>query len=542
MDSRFLPKNVDAILYKKNSERPGLSDESQDIFQLMAGIESSDGAVIISRKKSAIFVDGRYTLAAKQQANLDKFEILNLRNDEIIKWAKENLPRNSQIALDYRYYTHDEIAIFTNNWKNFKFVNIDLERTLKIPPQQFDFEIYRLNNSGGKLLWVMEVIEKNNLNAYLLCDPCSIAWLLDIRDLNRKYTPVVACNLLVTKDSRKFLYLDNRYRFCNQFKFENDLKKDLLKYSRIGIDRSQTSYHIKHRNFVDLKNPCILPKSLKSKVEIDHMKLACIEDSVAIINFLYWFHNNTEKITELTVVEKILYFRKQREGFVGESFKTIAAADEHSAMVHYYPNVNSNKTIDNILLIDSGGQYKHGTTDITRTLSRFDPTEEQKFFYTLVLKGHIALATAKFPSGTKGAQLDSLARRFLWQHSKDYSHSTGHGIGYMSHVHEGPIAISKSNNVPLQSGMILSNEPGYYQENSFGIRLENMMLVAEKSGSMFFEVISLIPFDSKFIDKNLLTEEDMYWLQRYNRSIISTLKLQASVLNWLSDSYLKDFL
>jgi Xaa-Pro aminopeptidase len=516
-------------------------DESHDIFQSITGVESSDGAVIISPKKSVIFVDGRYILAAKQQANLRKFEIKNLRNDEIIKWGEENLSSGDRIALDHRYYTHDEMAFWTSRWKNFRFVSVDLDKVFRIPSRQFDFDIYRLNNKKDKLSWVMETMEKNNLEAYLLCDFHSIAWLLDIRDLNRKYTPVIAGNLLITRDSRT-LYLDNRYRFCNQFKFEKYLKKDLAKFRRIGIDKSQTPFHIKHSNFIDVKNPCMLPKSLKSKTEVEHMKLAARKDSEAIINFLYWFHNATEKITELTSIEKILYFRKQQEGFVGESFKTIAAADEHSAMVHYYSNENSNKIIDNLLLIDSGGQYKHGTTDITRTLSRLSPTEEQKFFYTLVLKGHIALAKSKFPSGTKGSQLDLLARQFLWQHSKDYNHSTGHGIGYMSHVHEGPISISKNNNVSLQAGMILSNEPGYYQENSFGIRLENMMLVSEKAGYMFFEVISLVPFDNKFIDKNLLTEEDMHWLRQYNQSIISSLKLRNCVLDWLLNQYLMDFL
>jgi Xaa-Pro aminopeptidase len=541
MDTKLLAGNVDAFLYGKNSGRPSLTDESFDIFQSITGVEASDGVVIVSREKSALFVDGRYALAAKQQADPRKFEILSLKNDEIIRWMKKNLPSHGRVALDYRYYTHNEMEFFAEHLKNVTFVNTHLDRTFNIPSGQSDLDIYHLNGKDDRLPWLRDIMEKNNLDAYLLCDPCSIAWLLDVRDLNRKYTPVIACNLLITQ-SNTFLYLSNAYRSHHQFKSENDLEKDLAQFSRIGMDKSQTPFHIQHRNFVDIKNPCILPRALKNEIEIDNIKRASIEDSEALVNFLYWFHNNEEKITELTVVEKILQLRKQQEGFVGESFKTIAAADEHSAIIHYYPSAHSNKVIDNILLLDSGGQYKHGTTDISRTLSRA-PTEEQKFFYTLVLKGHIALAGLKFPQGTGGGQIDSLARQFLQQYSADYDHSTGHGIGYMSHVHEGPMAISKNNNIPLQPGMILSNEPGYYRENSFGIRLENMMLVAEEEdGGMSFEIISLVPFDGKFIDRNLLTEEDVRWLRQYNQTIISTLKLQDRVLDWLRNSYLKDFL
>ncbi|MDR0678442.1 MAG: aminopeptidase P family protein, partial [Holosporaceae bacterium] len=362
MDYKLLSKNVDAFIHRKNSERLDLTDESFDIFQSITGVETSDGAVIISHKKSALFVDDRYTLAAKQQADPCKFEILNLKNDKIAQWMEKNLPSRGRIALDYKYYTHGEMALFARHSKSFKFVPVSLNRAFNIPSAQFDPDVYHLNNKENKLSWIVEIIEKNDLDAYLLCDAYSIAWLLDIRDLNRKYTPVVACNLLITKNSKTFLYLDNAYRPHYQFKSEKDLKKDLVKFSRIGMDKSLTPFHIKHRNFIDIKNPCILPQSLKSKVEINNIKLASIKDSEALINFLYWFHSNTKKITELEIAEKILHFRKQQEGFVGESFKTIAAADEHSAMIHYYPSASSNKTIDNILLIDSGGQYKHGTT------------------------------------------------------------------------------------------------------------------------------------------------------------------------------------
>jgi Xaa-Pro aminopeptidase len=323
------------------------------------------------------------------------------------------------------------------------------------------------------------------------------------------------------------MYLDNQYSSSHNFRTEKSLQKDLMNFAKVGIDKSQTPFHLQHPNFVDIKNPCMFPKCIKSKSEIENIKSAAQKDSLAVIDFLHRFYNSgTEKITESEVAQNLLYFRKQQNGFIGESFKTIAAADENAAIIHYSPTPQTNKHIENILLIDSGGQYKYGTTDITRTISRTEPTHEQKLFYTLVLKGHIALAAAKFPAGTTGAQLDPLARQFLWQYASDYGHSTGHGIGYMSHVHEGPVSISKNSNIPLQEGMIISNEPGYYRENSFGIRLENMMLVTkdECNGYLSFETISLVPFDQKFILKNLLAESEKNWINKYNEKIVLLLK------------------
>jgi Xaa-Pro aminopeptidase len=515
-------KNADAILYRKNEKYPGIFVSSQeDILKAITGLEASDGAVVVSSEKSALFVDSRYTFAAKLQTDSNKFEILNLKNNEIVDWIKKNLSEKSNIAFDPQYYSHEEVDFFAAQLKNYCFTQINLKEVLNIPPEKFDLNIYCIDRESDRISCVSETIARNNLDAYLICDPCSIAWLLNIRDLNRKYTPVVLGYLLLTNAGEEILYLDDRYDSPHDFKFEKDLQSDLLKFEKVGIDKSQTPFHLRHPNFIDLKNPCIFPKSVKNKAEISDIKSAAQKDSLAIINFLRWFYANTEKIRESDVVEKLLYFRKQQDGFIGESFKTIAAADENAAIVHYSPSSQTDKYIDNILLIDSGGQYKHGTTDITRTISRREPTSEQKLFYTLVLKGHIALAGAKFPVGTPGAQLDPLTRQFLWQHGVDYNHSTGHGIGYMSHVHEGPVSISRSSNVPLQAGMIISDEPGYYPENCFGIRLENMMSVVEdeREGYLSFETLSLVPFDQKFIRRDLLTEFEKNWLEEYDQKI-----------------------
>ncbi|MDR2158025.1 MAG: aminopeptidase P family protein [Holosporaceae bacterium] len=532
--ANLFPKGIDAILHRKNGKYRGVFDESDDFIKSITGLESSDGAIVIGREKSALFVDGRYKLAAELTVDPNKFEILNLKNDEIIKWMDKNLPPNGNIACDGKYYTHREMEFFADKLKSHKFISIDLEKTLNSSPEKFDLGFYRLNEFENKLFHITDAISENNLDAYLICDPCAIAWLLNIRDLNRKYAPIILCRLLVAKQGEHSLYLDDRYNTSNGFKRESDLPNDMLKFSRIGADKSQTPFYLKHSNFIDVKNPLTFPKSIKSKAEIEDIKLAVQKDSVAIIDFLHWFHSSGKKITELDVAKKLLYFRERQDGFIGESFPTIAAADKNAAIVHYSPTLSSNKSIDNILLVDSGGQYKRGTTDITRTLCRHKATDEQRFFYTLTLKGHIALANAKFPTGTTGSQLDPLARQFLWKYAKDYDHSTGHGVGYMSQVHEDPIAISRGNAVPLQSGMVISNEPGYYLANSFGIRLENMMLVKdEDAGFLSFETLSLIPFDRKLIEYDMLTQEEINWIKKYNQKIISTLKLDSNVLTWL---------
>ncbi|MDR0556163.1 MAG: M24 family metallopeptidase [Holosporaceae bacterium] len=530
---------VEALLCRRNGKYPNVFVHSDDvIFRVLTGLEASDGAVVLSNGKSSVFVDGRYALAARQCWDLTKFEILDLKLDTMVGWIEGHLPGDARIAYDPLYFSHAEMEFFFDRLPGRSFFPVNLKKTIGIPEEKFCLQLYYNRSNVNKMHYVTDLISGNELDAYLVCDPCSIAWLLDIRDLGQKYTPVALGRLLVTRDGQKFLYLDSQYDRLESFKSEVDLLRDLAKFSRVGIDKSQTAFSIQHSNFVDLKNPCMLPKSLKNEVEICDMKLAAQMDSTAIVIFLHWFHTNSGQVTELVAAKKLLYFRRQQDVFLGESFKTISAADEHAALVHYSPNLATDKVIENLLLIDSGGQYKRGTTDITRTISPGKPTAEQKFFYTLVLKGHIALANAKFPPGTTGAQLDLLARNFLLQYSKDYDHGTGHGIGCMSHVHEGPVSISQYCHISLQPGMILSNEPGYYQENAFGIRLENMLLVVQSGSFLCFEVLSLVPFEHKFIDYSLLEEDEILWLQSYHRNVVSTLKLPPDVRRWLQDDYL----
>jgi Xaa-Pro aminopeptidase len=534
--------NFQAFMHRKSSKYHGLNDESNNVIELTTGLVSSEGTILISADKSALFVDGRYLLSAKCIVDQTKFEILDLKKREVIEWLKKNIPSTGRIAYDPEFYSHSEMDFFRDRLKNRDFIAINLKNLLGIVVSKQILKIHALKDtktSEEKISSAQKIIIANKLDAYLVCDPCVIAWLLNIRDFSRKYVPVVKGYLLITKDQSSTLYVDGSYEAdFSQYaiKSENDLQKDLDKLDGVGLDKSETPSFLQHRNFVHLRNPFALAKAIKNDHEIEQLQDTLKKDSKAWIDFLHWFHSEENQISELEAAARILYFRQLQDGFLGESFETIAAADEHAAMAHYLPSAASNKIVKNILLIDSGGQYKYGTTDVTRTVSLKAPTEQQKLFYTLVLKGHIALADAKFPSGTTGTQLDTLARQFLWKFFSDYDHSTGHGIGYSLNVHEGPCAISKNNNVPLQEGMVLSNEPGYYLENSFGIRLENMMLVRRESGEFLsFEPISLVPFDAKFIDAKLLCSDEISWLKSYHDRIVSSLGLQSSMIAWLRE-------
>ena len=540
-----------ALVYKKCGKYNRVNEREGfvDIFFEITGLQVSSGLVIFRENaKSAVFLDSRYTLAAKTFIDQEKFEILGYSMFEMLRWICCNLNEDTTLAYDPRFFSKCDIEEIQLQLGAYKFEQVDVESKLNLEKARKDvlIEYIDADPSANKMSAIYETIKTNNLDAYLLANPCSISWTLDIRDFNSKYTPVVFGYLLVTKDREHVLYLDEMYNdvfaplnFQIKTRPEREIIDDLKHFSSVGIDMTETASHIVGDNLVAVKNPCILLQSIKNAIEVSGMKEAAKKDSAAIINFLYWIYNlDNQKTTELDIVEKMQYFRQQQDGFIGDSFSCIAAADAHSAILHYSPTERSNSVIDNILLLDSGGQYNCGTTDITRTICIKTPTAEHKKFYTLVLKGHIALAGAKFSPACTGVELDAIARQFLLRHNVDYGHGTGHGIGYISHVHEGSVSISKNCHEPLKTGMIMSNEPGYYKDNEFGIRLENMMLVkAEADGeSLVFEVMSFIPFDVKLIDEHLLTDDEKQWIKAYHEDVLREMRsrLSGNVLSWLS--------
>lgn len=533
--------NFDALLYIKNSLYPDFNDEENtDFLKILCGLRASAGAIVISESesvKSAVFVDGRYELAAKMSVDSKKFSIESLSLKEIVSWIKTHISLNSKIAFDPRFFSHSLLKKIKTELPEYNFSEINLDSIFEVKKFKRESEIISWKFDESKFSSVYKIISENNLDGYLICDPCSSAWLSNRRNLKTKNVPVSLGYLLITKNREKVFYFDDNYQNSSE-KHIGDLMNDISLFGKIGLDFDKAPAFINSQNLVDIKNPIPNIKYIKTAEEIENIKKITIEDSEAIVKFLFWFYQ-TENISESDCVNEIFLKRKESPNFIENSFDTIAAADEHSAIVHYTPSSDTNKQIEKFLLLDSGGQYKFGTTDITRTLAKNQPSDTEKLYYTLVLKGHIAVANAKLEKGSTAAVLDSVARKFLQQHSLDYNHSTGHGIGYMLNVHEGPVAISRKNKIPLQPNVLLSNEPGVYIENHMGVRLENMIVTEETDNFICFNTISLVPFDNKSIDYSLLTADEKFWLKNYNEKILDNLKLPKNVRNWLID-YMKE--
>lgn len=509
------------FLCKQGSCYSGIVDYQLNLLYRIAGLQASAGVVIFSESstdKGAVFVDGRYTLAANISVDKTKFDIEDFRLNSIIEWIKNNIKIDNIIAVDRNCFSLGELNYFRKMLSDYKIELFDSYEYFGLKHEAKNVKLYDLNNS--KMDQCIEWLKSTDLDAYLFCDPCLVSWLLGIRDLNNDFTKSILAYLLITKSGNVILYSQNTY--CNilniQVKSINYLNDFLSTLEKIGCNLNEVPAFIDDKNLLNVE--CPIDQSIKTQTEIEDIKIATEYDSIAIIKFLNWFYSCTDEITELDVVAKLDEFRQENPNYIGNSFATIAAADSHAAIVHYEPTKVSNTLIKNILLLDSGGQYKNGTTDITRTISRSMPTEYERKIYTLVLKGHIALASAIFPRGTTCAQLDTFARQFLWKNNLDYQHGTGHGIGYLLNVHEGKYGFSRRYNYPIKSNILMSNEPGYYEENHFGVRLENMMLSKNINDDFFcFETISLISFDDKFIDKTLLTSEEKNWLDEYNGKI-----------------------
>lgn len=554
-------KNFDAIIYRKSGKYPYVNEQDKsscDILKELTGLSASAGSTVVSEKyHSAVFVDGRYKLAAKLAVDQQKFDILDHNFASIMEWIRQNIPIGMKIAYDPRFFSINLFNKIKTDLSKYQLMPINFEDVLNLHLNKRPLKIHRVKRtfSESKISSIYDIITQNKLDAYLLCDPCSISWLLNIRDFDAQFSPVVFGYLLVDKNFDAVLYLDEVYsevinpsECVIKIKHEKDLIADLQKFSVIGIDETETAahlYQIYQNNFRYVSNPCLLQKAIKNETEIADMKAAAKTDSAAIVRLLHWLYsykedNTKQNPTEIEIANKLVEFRQQYDNYVGESFQCISAADEHSAIIHYSPTPQNDTRVKNMLLLDTGGQYKYGTTDITRTICLNKPTREQKLFYTLVLKGHIALANMKFPEGTTLAQLEPFARQFLWHNSVDYPHSTSHGIGYMSSVHESLISSAHSSrgggSVVLHPGMIISNEPGYYKNGFFGIRLENMMLVKDcLDGYLTFETISLVPFDWYLIDEHILTDIEIEWVQKYHRNIYSKINsfLPEDVMHWL---------
>lgn len=532
------------ILYKQGSLYPGIVDYNFDPLFSVTGLRASAGIFIFSkdRGKGAVFVDSRYTLAAKKSVDSSAFALEDLSYINVINWIKNNISPQSILLIDPKYFSYNELLLLKKGLPNYSFDNIELSDYFNFQKISRNMKLYRLKTN--KIQLVQEWLKKQPIDNYLICNPCFVSWILGIRDLANMGTCAVLGYLLLNKNGEYMLYLDEFYKTNNipniSTKSMKNLYLDLKKTDGvIGTNYKELAALLHVPNMTDLN--CSITSAVKTQEELQDIRLVAKLDSIAFIKFLHWFHTTHEKISELDAVEKLEEFRREFPEYICRSFETIAAADKHAAIVHYTPTKESNTYIDNILLIDAGGQYKNGTTDMTRTVCRHSPTQYQKEIFTLVLKGHIALANSKFPGGTTGTQLDAVTRYPLWQNFFDYGHGTGHGVGYLLNVHEGEQAISKNCNTSIIPDTIMSNEPGYYEENNFGVRLENMIQVSSIKGTNYLRMktISLIPFDPKFICNTMLTSTEKCWIYDYYNDIKEQLGkyLDGEILNWLVTEY-----
>jgi Xaa-Pro aminopeptidase len=505
----------------------------------LTGFNGSAGFAIITLKKAAFFTDGRYTLQAKDEVP-EIYEIYNTSYKTPSQWALENLSSDDKIGYDPWLFTEKQLESYKSPLIPFNKNPIDsLWTDRPLPPQDF-VRLHPLEFSGegdeSKRKRIAEALKADHL-LLTACD--SIAWLLNIRGNDVPHTPIVHSVCLLHKDGSYDLFLDlnkitgkvyNHIQKGSGRAIEIRFLLDHLQALKgtCQVDPLTTPVLLIQTikdQVVREQDPCALPKALKNPIEIEGAKKAHIQDGIALQRFFTWLKDQPlqGETTELSAANKLYEFRKKGDHFEDVSFNTISAFGPHGAIIHYKvtpkTDVPLNRT--NLYLLDSGGQYLTGTTDITRTLCLGTPSPEQKEMYTRVLKGHIALAETIFPEGTMGAQLDILARQYLWEAGLDYDHGTGHGVGSYLGVHEGPQSISKrGSNISLQPGMILSNEPGYYKEGEYGIRIESLVYIiklTKPKGFLGFEPLTLVPLEKKLIDETLLTEKEKKWIEDYHK-------------------------
>jgi Xaa-Pro aminopeptidase len=530
----------------------------------LTGFTGSAGLAIVLADRAVIFVDGRYQVQVVEEVDNKIFAVEHLVERPPPAWIEANLPPGKKLGYSPWLHTVDAaerlakacatagaslVAVADNP--------IDTICTDRPPPPLGAVVPHELRYAGEdaqqKLARVRADLQKLGADTLVVSDPHAVSWLFNIRGSDVPHTPVVLAFATVPKEGRPVLYVDGR-------KLNNDVRHRLeeLAAVRAPVDFERDLAALGNEKRTVRIDPAACPeaiarliednggktlrgsdpiapmKAVKNAVEISGARAAQERDGAAVTRFLAWFDHAVQSgtLTEIDAVGALESFRRDTELLKDVSFPTIAGAGSDGAIVHYRVTRRSNRRIvpGELFLIDSGGQYEDGTTDITRTIATGTPTADMREKFTFVLKGHIAIARAVFPDGTTGAQLDTLARQFLWRNGVDFDHGTGHGVGSYLSVHEGPARISKLGSAPLKRGMILSNEPGYYRTGEFGIRIENLILVTEAAPVTgaekplnAFETLTLAPIDLCLIEPALLSAEEIAWLNAYHARVHDTL-------------------
>lgn len=572
--------NIDALLVPHEDEYLGeYVPAHNERLHWLTGFTGSAGAAVITKDKAAIFVDGRYTVQVTKQVPADLFEYRHLIEEPALDWIKAHLANGASVAIDPRMHNSAwldmaqaklagalELKILASN-------PIDELWHDRPAPVVSDVRLMATEavgqSSESKRQEIAELVKKTGADSAVITALDSICWLLNVRGLDVSRLPVLLSHAILHSDSSVEYFLDPA-RLPAEFDAHVgsgvtvhhpealQARLETLTGKNVLVDPATSNAWFKlvlqnaGASVVSKADPCLMPKAAKNAVEIAGMKACHIRDGVAMSKFLSWL--DAEVVAgnlhdEATLADKLEAFRSEDPTLMDLSFDTISAAGGNAAMCHYNHENQPEPgklELNTLYLVDSGGQYLDGTTDITRTIAIGQPSQEMIKQFTLALKGHIGVARARFPKGTRGYQIDTLARQHLWAEGYDYDHGTGHGVGHFLSVHEGPASISKKQiDVPLTEGMVLSNEPGYYRADAFGIRIENLELVVETPTNgdfpvLSFESLTRCPIDKRNINVDMLTRPELAWLNDYHQKVwdeISPL-VEGDVKEWLRQATL----
>ncbi len=531
LDGYIIPKNDEYFNEYVSS--------AKDRLKFISNFSGSAGFAVILKNKNYLFVDGRYTIQARIQSG-KSFKVITIPK----KFPKDVLKFNKKLTIGFDPKLHTESKLnFLFNIKNIslKSVNKNLvDIVWSKRPKELTKPFYSLSkknagiSSEEKILEVKKFFNKNKVDYLLVTAPENIAWILNIRGHDLTFSPIPNARLLMNKNGdihcfanpKKITMIKKNLAKKIIFHEENKIEKILTNLYKNKIFLDSLSCSIYYKNLLKKKNiivekidPIHFFKSIKNITEIKNMKKSHLSDGAALTKFLFWIKKNfrKRKITELFAQKKLENFRKMNKSYKFPSFNTISGSGPNTAIIHYRASPKTNRSLrkGDLYLVDSGGQYSFGTTDVTRTISLDNKSNYIKEIYTRVLKGHIAVSNFPLKKNSTGSKIDQSARKFLKKIKLDYPHGTGHGVGYFLNVHEGPQSFSKNNKVNLRDGMIISNEPGYYKEGSFGIRIENLIYINQNK----FEELTMVPIEKDLINKKMLNKNEINWINKYHSRV-----------------------
>ncbi|HBH7918540.1 TPA: aminopeptidase P family protein [Vibrio parahaemolyticus] len=572
--------NIDALLIPHEDEYLGeYVPAHNERLHWLTGFTGSAGAAVITQDKAAIFVDGRYTVQVTKQVPNELFEYRHLIEEPALDWIQDNLTANASVAIDPRMHSSAWLDMAQAKLAGKLELNILSSNPIdelwhdRPAPVVSDVRLMPTEavgqSSESKRKEIAQLVAKAGADSAVITALDSICWLLNVRGLDVSRLPVLLSHLILHADSSVEYFLDParlpaefaahvgtgvtvHHPEALQSRLEAMSGKKVLLDPAISNAWFKLVLQNAGASVIAAADPCLMPKAAKNEVEIAGMKACHIRDGVAMSKFLCWLDAEVAAGNlhdEATLADRLEAFRKEDPTLMDLSFDTISAAGGNAAMCHYNHENQPEPgklELNTLYLVDSGGQYLDGTTDITRTIAIGQPSAEMIKQFTLALKGHIGVARARFPKGTRGYQIDTLARQHLWAEGYDYDHGTGHGVGHFLSVHEGPASISKKQiDVPLTEGMVLSNEPGYYRADAFGIRIENLELVVETPTNgdfpvLSFESLTRCPIDKRNINVDMLTRPELAWLNDYHQKVweqISPL-VDGEVKEWLREATL----